>query len=235
MWCRTVLLALPADKARAGHERLDRVEVLAGLLVDRDRRQVRVAARVDRERPEDAVGDREAEDRLRGRRPLSAALGDRPEGDVHGLRTVRGVRVRGGTDLLAEALDESGDHARQSLRRLAGDADIRAVAYRPVRIRIAEAVGHLQLDLRINRLDVLHQLRPVVADDAAEEDGLRARCLDPGGKRLVARRLRVPALEAGDGDAELLRRRAVRAGDAETVRLLVVQDVHLLVAERLRP
>src|SRR5207237_2369734 len=44
-------LALPADQARAGHERLDRIEVLACFLVDRDRRQVRVAARVDRERP----------------------------------------------------------------------------------------------------------------------------------------------------------------------------------------
>ena len=58
-----------ADQARRGHERLDRDEVLARLLVDRDRRQVRVARRVDREVAEDAVRDREAEDGLRRRRP----------------------------------------------------------------------------------------------------------------------------------------------------------------------
>src|SRR5581483_4030488 len=175
---------LPADQARAWYERLDRVEVLAGLLVDRDRRQVRVAVRVDGERAEDPVRDREAEDGLRRRGPLAAALGDRQERDVHRLGAVRGIRVRRRPDLLAEALDEGRTLTGQSRRRLARDADVRAVGDRAVRVRVAEPVRRLDLDLRIDGLDVLHELRTVVADDAAEEDGLRTRRLEPSGERL---------------------------------------------------
>src|SRR5437879_2014013 len=82
------------------------------------------------------------------------------------------LRVRRCTDLLAEALHEDGTGAHQLVRRLTSDADVRAVGDRTVRRGIAEAVRHLELDLRIHGLDVLHQLLAVVADDPAEEDGL---------------------------------------------------------------
>src|SRR6185312_15040148 len=132
---------------------------------------------------------------------------------------VRGVRVRGRSDRLPEALHEGRTEAGESLRGSAGDADVRAVADRAVRVRIAEPVRHLQPDLRIDRLDVLHELRAVVARDPAEEHGLRARCLDRVRKGLVARLLRIPALEPDDLDPELLRRRAIRRRDAEAVGL----------------
>src|SRR5581483_9385291 len=233
--CVQLWSALPADEVRSGDERLDRNELLPGLLVDRDRRQVRVAGRVDRERAEDAVRDRHAEDRLRRLRAVTTAGCHGPQHDVHRLCAVGGVRVRRRADLLAEALHERCALARQALRRLAGDADVRAVGDCAVCVRVAEAVRHLQLQTRIRSLQVLHQLRAVVARDAAREHSLCTGLLDQVAERLVAGLLRVPALEAHDLDAELLRGVLVRRRNAEAVRLLVVQDVHLLVAERLRP
>src|SRR5438552_3246431 len=225
--CRSAL----SDQVRRRNDRLDRVEVLAGLLVDRDRRQVRVALRVDREVAEDPVVDRDPEQRLRHLRPVPARLRDRVEHDEHRLRAVRRVRVRRRADLLAEALDEGRTGTLQRLRRRTGDADVRAVGDRPVRTRIAEAVRHLELDLRIDGADVLHQLRAVVAGDPAEEHDVRARGLDRVRKRLVAGLLRVPALEAHDLEAELRSSLAVRRGDAEAVRLLVVENEDLLLVE----
>src|SRR5581483_10784406 len=105
-------------------------------------------------------------------------------------------------DGLAEALHERRAEARQGLRRYARDADVRAVPDRAVRVRIAEAVRHQQVDARVDGLDVLHQLRAVVARDAAEEHGRRPGRLDRVRERLVARLLRVPALEADDAEAE---------------------------------
>src|SRR5207302_6240427 len=121
-----------------------------------------------------------------------------------------GVWVRLCSDLLAERFDEDRTLARQALRRLPRNADVRAVGNGAVRARVAEAVRHLQLDVGSTGTKVLHQLRAVVADNAAEEDGLRAGRLDEVRKRLVARLLRVPALEADDLDAELLRLVLVR-------------------------
>src|SRR5579864_2200549 len=228
------LLRLPADdEVRLGNERLDRVEVLPGLLVDRDRRQTRVAARVDRERSQDAVGDRQAEDLLRRRSSLATALGDRLERDVHRLRAIRGVRVRSRADLLAELLDELSPDAREGLRRLARDADIHAVAGCTVRVRVAESVRSLELCLRVAGLQVLEKLRTVAVSDASEEDHLCARGLDAGCQGLVTRGLDVPALVALDGDAELLRRVRICLGDTEAVRGLVVEHEYRLEAERL--
>src|SRR5262245_25380442 len=51
-----------------GGERLDRVERIRLLLVDRDRRQIRVALVVDRERPQDPVRDLQPEQLIRDRR-----------------------------------------------------------------------------------------------------------------------------------------------------------------------
>src|SRR5438876_11766231 len=62
-----------ADEAGGRNDGLDRNEILAGLLVDRDRDQVRVARRIDREVADDAVGDRDAEDRLIRLRAVAAA------------------------------------------------------------------------------------------------------------------------------------------------------------------
>src|SRR5581483_5526190 len=203
------------DEALWDGDGRDRHEALALLAVDRDRQQVRVTGCADGERAEDAARDREAEDSLRRRAPAPPALGDRRQDHVHRLRAVRGVRVRRRPDLLAELLDEHLAGARQLVRRLAGDADVRALPDRAVRVRVAEAVRHLELDSRIDALDVLHQLRAVVADDPAQEDDLRAGLLDRARQRLVARRLGVPALEPEDLQAELLRGRLVSRGDAE--------------------
>src|SRR4051812_13966639 len=230
----TVVRSLP-DQAGRGNERLDRHELLAGLPVDRDRRQVDVAGRVDREVADDAVRDLDAEDRLRRLRPITSAGRYCLQHDLHGLRAVLRVRVRLRADLLAERLDERRTLTGEALRRLARDADVRAVADRAVRARIAEAVRHLQLEPRVDRLEVLHQLRAVVADDAAEEHCLRPGRLDQVRERLVAGLLRIPALEADDVDPELLRRVLVRRRDAEAVRLLVVQHVDLRVALCLGP
>src|SRR5690348_10053781 len=108
-------LLLPADQARRRNERLLRVEVLTGLLVDRDRAEARVPGRVDREAADDAVRDRQTEDALGRRCALTAALGDGREHDVHGLCAIRRVRIRSGADLLAEALDEGRACASESL------------------------------------------------------------------------------------------------------------------------
>src|SRR5206468_7992110 len=127
-----------------------------------------------------AVRDADTEDGLRRLRPVTTADRYSLQHDLHGLRAVLRVRVRLRSDLLAERLDEDRTLAGQALRRLSRDADIRAVGDCAVRARVAKAVGHLQLDPRSDGAEVLHQLRAVVADDAAEEDGLSARCLDEG-------------------------------------------------------
>src|SRR5436190_24144812 len=98
--------ALSADQVGRRNERLLRDELLPDLLVDRDRRQVRVAGRVDREVADDAAGDVKAEDGLVRLRAVTAAGRNGLQHDLHRLSAVLGVRIRLGADLLAEALDE---------------------------------------------------------------------------------------------------------------------------------
>src|SRR6185437_3179090 len=93
-----------ADQVGRRDDRLLRDELLPDLFVDRDRGQVRVARRVDREVADDAVRDLDAEDRLRRPRAVTTAGGDGLQQNLHRLRAVLGVRVRLGSDLLAEAL-----------------------------------------------------------------------------------------------------------------------------------
>ena len=68
------------------------------------------------------------------------------------------------------------------------------------------------------------------ADQAAEEDRVSVGAADLAEQGLVARRLRIPRLEAGDLDPDRLRGVAQVRRDAEAVRLLVVQDVDALDA-----
>src|SRR6478609_5325530 len=218
------------DDARGRRDRLDGYELLPGLAIDRDRHEVRVAGLRDREVAEDPVVDRDAEDRARHRCAVTAVGGDSLEQHEHRLRAVCRVRVRHGADRPAEALDERPTEAGERVRRSTRNADVRAVGDRTVCVRVAEAVRHQQLDAWIDGLDVLHELRAVVARDAAKEHGGCARGLDRIRERLIARLLGVPALEGGDVDAELLRGPLERRRDTEAVRLLVVQDVHLLDA-----
>src|SRR5262245_17250347 len=208
--------------------RLERVELARLLLIDRDRRQARVALVVDGERPEDPVRDLQPEEVLRDRRPGTVGLGDGVEHDVHRLSSVLGVRVRSRPDLVAEVRDERLALALQARRRLTGDAHVGAVEGRTVRLRIREPVRRDQRRVGNARLEVLDQLCTVVADDSAEEDPVRAGRLDRVRERLVARLLRIPALEARHRQAELIRRTAERRRDAEAVRLLVVEDEDLL-------
>src|SRR4051812_6463132 len=231
----TACVVVLPDQARLRDDGLDRDEQLAGLLVDRHRERIRVAAGTDREVAEHTARDVQTEHGPRDRSTITAVCSDGLHGDEHRLRAVRGVRVRNRADRLPEALHERCTETREGLRRLARDADVRAVADRAVRVRIGEAVRHLQLDLGVHGLEVLHQLRAVVARDAAEEDRLCPRGLDRVRQCLVARRLRIPALEADDLDPELRRGLLIRARDAEAVGLLVVEDEHLLVALSLRP
>ena len=74
-------------------------------------------------------------------------------------------------------------------------------------------------------MQVLVELRRVVVDDAAREDGVRAGGLDLVGQRAVVRGLAVPGVVPGDLDAELLRRGLGVLGDTLSVHLGVVQDV----------
>ena len=79
-------------------------------------------------------------------------------------------------------------------------------------------------------MQVLHELRAVVADDPAQIDGVRTGCLDPVRLRLVARRLRVPRLGLAVHELEVqaLRGDRERRRDTEAVELLVREHVDLL-------
>ena len=91
--------------------------------------------------------------------------------------------------------------------------------------------GAIQPDVTVVRPEhrdlVLDHLGAVLVDQPAEEDRVRPARLDLPEQRLVARRLRVPRLEADDLDAEMLRGLPRGRRDAEAVGLLVVQDVEL--------
>ena len=71
----------------------------------------------------------------------------------------------------------------------------------------------------------LISLTPLLQTMPREVDGLGTGGLDPLTDRLVARRLRVPGLEALDVDVELVRPRPERVGDTLPERLVVVEDV----------
>ena len=92
-----------------------------------------------------------------------------------------------------------------------------------------EAVRCEQLDVAVVRAEhgdlVLDHLGAVLVDQAAEEDRVGVGAADLPEERLVARRLRIPGLEAGDLDPDGLRGVPEVRRDAEAVGLLVVQDV----------
>src|SRR5436190_17066104 len=69
--------SLSADEAGGRSERLHREQLLPGLLVDRDRHEVRVAGLRDGEVAEHAVRDADTEDPARDRRPVAAVRGHR--------------------------------------------------------------------------------------------------------------------------------------------------------------
>ena len=97
-----------------------------------------------------------------------------------------------------------------------------------------EAVRCEQLDGAVVRPEhgdlVLDHLGAVLVDEPSEEDRVGVRALDLLHDRLVARGLRIPGLEAGDLDPDMLRGLARRRRDAEAVGLLVVEDVDALHA-----
>ena len=167
-----------------------------------------------------------------GRVPFASAIA--VEQHLHRLCGVRRVRVRRLADRLPEALDERLRRARQLVGR-----DARRVMYVPsdavpAVLIVAASIGvnpsgseerHVRpKPARRSFISLAPLLQMIPPRKTASAPGL----LDRVRERLVARLLRVPALEAGDLDAELLRRVLERRRDAEAVRLLVVQDVDLL-------
>ena len=132
-------------------------------------------------------------------------------------------------------------HALELLDRLTGDRHVHAgrsragAVDRPLQ---GEPVRRDQLDGTVVRSEhcdlVLDQLGAVLADQAADEDGVGPGRLDLLVERLIRRCLRVVRVETGDLDPERLRRVLEVRRDAEAVRLLVVEDEDVLDADRLR-
>src|SRR5919108_3171222 len=227
-------------EARRRGDRLERGRLAAlEQLVLRDRVRGRVAVLVDREVAEDPVRHLRVEQAVGGLRPAAARFGDRVQHDLHRLGAVCRVRVRLGPDLGAEVLHELLALRAELVVRLAGDADVHAER-RATRVlpRVAERAEAVRRDereaLAEGPAQVLDQLAAVLALEAAEVDDVGARLLHLVRERLVARRLRIPGGEAGDLQAELLRRVPEVRRDAEAVGLLVVEDEDALVAELLR-
>ncbi len=174
---------------------------------------------------------------------LARAVGgpDRVDHDLCGLCAVDRVRVdRLAAEPRQEVLGEGRSLALELVDRHAGDAEEhpgRRLAGLVDRLLGREPVRCEQLDGAVVRAEhghlVLDHLGAVLVDQATEEDGVCAGCLDRVEERLVAGGLRIPGGEPGDLDAEVLRRVAGVRRDAEAVRLLVVQDVEALDALRL--
>ena len=234
--------AAPAASTTSSVRRDDlrRLE-LVGRLVDREAddrtgRVLRVAVLVDRERAEQAVRDLRLEHLGDHVSTRSIRVLDRVQQDLRRLCAVDRIRVDPGAvevvrlerrrELLGNTRELVDRHARDghehARRRRARVVD---------RLLRREAVRCEQLDVTVVRPEhgdlVLDHLGAVLVDQAAEEDGVRPGRLDLLEQRLVARRLRIPRLEADDLDVEELGRLAGRGRDAEAVGLLVVQDVHL--------
>src|SRR5919108_2601531 len=227
-------------EARRRGDRLERGRLAAlEQLVLRDRVRGRVAVLVDREVAEDPVRHLRVEQAVGGLRPAAARFGDRVQHDLHRLGAVCRVRVRLGPDLGAEVLHELLALRAELVVRLAGDADVHAER-RATRVlpRVAERAEAVRRDERValpeHSPEILDQLAAALALEAAEIDDVGARLLHLVRERLVARRLRIPGGEAGDLQAELLRRVPEVGRDAEAVGLLVVEDEDALVAELLR-
>src|SRR5215213_4599756 len=196
-----------------------------------------VAVLVDVVGPQRALAALRGEERVDHGLPIVAALGDRVAHDRHRLVAVYGVRVDlvlGLTvlglvvlvELLAGGRELVGRERRSRQERLR--LDLLRDLLREVHGR--DAVGSEQLGVRQRGVEVLVQLRRVVVDDAAREDGVRAAGLDLGRQRTVVGRLAVPGVVARDLDPELLRGGLRVLRDALAVHLGVVEDVDALDA-----
>ncbi len=192
-----------------------------------------VAVSVDVVRAQRALAALRVEEGVDDRLPVVATLRDRVADHGHRLVAVHGVRVDLvlrlavlGLVVLVELLAGRGQLVRRQRRRrqvrllldvgrdLLGEVDR------------GHAVGAEQLRVRHRGVEVLVELRCVVVDDAAGEDGVSATRLDLGGERAVVRRLAVPGIRARDLEAERLGSGLRVLRDALAVDLGVVEDVH---------
>src|SRR3954453_9819345 len=191
---RLVVVSLFLHQVLRGGGRLVRGLLPALDLVDGDRVRVGVAVRIDRERPEDAVGDLRLEQLGCDVCARAVTVLDRGQKRLGRLCRVRGVRIHLSARLSrAEVLDELLALRAELLVRLPGDADVHPLG------RIARSVddggdrreavgcdqGHV---LPENRAEVLHELAAVFADEPAEEHRVGAGLLDLGSETGVRRR-----------------------------------------------
>src|SRR5215218_1208797 len=192
-----------------------------------------VAVLVDVVRPQRALAALGGEERVDHGGAVVAALGDAVADDAHRLVAVDGVRVDIalrlavlGLVVLVELLAGRGQLIRRQRRR--GQVRLRLDLRRDLlgEVHGRDAVGAEQLGIRQRRVEVLVQLRRVVVDDAAGEDGVRSARLDLASERAVVRRLAVPGVGARDLDPELLGGGLRVLRDALAVDLGVVEDVH---------
>jgi hypothetical protein len=201
-----------------------------------------VTVRIDVVLAQRALATLRREERVEHCLAIVATLRDRVADDGHRLVAVHGVRVDLvlrlpvlGLEVLVELLAGRGQLVRRQRRRrqvrhlLHVRRDLLGEVHR------RDAVGPEQLGVRHRRVEVLVELRCVVVDDAAGEDGVRPGLLDLGGQRPVVRRLAVPGVRSRDLDTELLRSGLRVLRDALAVHLGVVEDVHALDALVVHP
>ena len=166
--------------------------------------------------------------------PVVAALRDRVADDGHRLVAVDGVRVDLvlrlavlGLVVLVELLAGRRELVRRERRRRQVRLGLHVLGDLLGEVHRGHAVGAEQLRVRHRGVQVLVELRTVVVDDAAGEDGVGARRLDLVGQRAVVGRAAVPRVVAGDLDPQLLGRGLRVLRDALAVHLGVVEDVHV--------